>query len=140
MSDDCIFCRIVEGDIPGRIVHESDHAVAFLDANPLSKGHTLVVPRAHRQRLADLSTDEMTALFDAVHQLTPRVEAAVDADAVTVGVNDGEAAGPEVPHVHVHLVPRFDGDGGGPIHAIAPDRPDLSDEELDAVADAVQEA
>lgn len=140
MSEDCIFCRIVEGDIPGRIVQETDHTVAFLDANPLAEGHTLVVPRAHRQRLADLSADEMTALFDAVHRLTPRIEAAVDADAVTVGVNDGEAAGQEIPHVHVHLVPRFEGDGGGPIHAVAPDRPDLSEDELDDVADAVRQA
>ena len=140
MSDDCIFCRIVEGDIPGRVVHETDHAVAFLDANPLAEGHTLVVPRAHRQRLADLAADEMTAVFDAVHELTPRIEAAVDADAMTVGVNDGEAAGQEVPHVHVHLVPRFDGDGGGPIHAVSPGRPELSDDDLDDVADAVRSA
>lgn len=140
MTDDCIFCRIVSGDIPGRIVHETDRSLAFLDANPLAEGHTLVVPREHRGRLADLSAEETADLFGAVHDLTPRLEAAVDADAVTVGVNDGAAAGQEVPHVHVHLVPRFEGDGGGPIHAIAPERPDPSDDDLDAVADSIRDA
>ena len=135
---DCIFCRIVDGDIPSRTVYDADDCAAFLDANPLARGHTLVVPKAHRPRLEDLDADESTALFEAVNELVPRVEAAVDADAVTVGINDGEAAGQEVPHVHVHLVPRFEGDGGGPIHAVAPERPDLSDDELDDVAEAIR--
>ncbi|GGN12336.1 HIT family protein [Halarchaeum nitratireducens] len=134
MSDDCIFCSIVAGDIPGRIVAETDDAVAFLDANPLAPGHTLVVPASHRQRLADLDAAESSAVFDLVHALAPDVEAAVDADALTVGINDGEAAGQEVPHVHAHVVPRFEGDGGGPIHAVAGERPHLDDDELDEIA------
>jgi len=134
MSDDCIFCSIVAGDIPGRIVAETDDAIAFLDANPLAPGHTLVVPTSHRQRLADLDAAESRAVFDLVHDLVPDVEAAVDADALTVGINDGEAARQEVPHVHAHLVPRFEGDGGGPIHAVAGERPHLDDDELDEIA------
>ncbi|KTG08095.1 HIT family hydrolase [Haloprofundus marisrubri] len=139
MADDCIFCKIVAGDIPGRTVYETDEVLAFLDANPLSAGHTLVVPKEHAERLDDLSGAEASELFAAVHELTPRVESAVDADAVTVGINDGSAAGQEVPHVHVHLVPRFEGDGGGPIHAVAGERPDLSDDELDDIADDIAE-
>jgi histidine triad (HIT) family protein len=139
MSDDCIFCSIVSGDVPGRVVHETDDALAFLDANPLARGHTLVVPKAHRGRLGDLSAAESAAVFGAVHDLADRVERAVDADGLTVGVNDGEAAGQEVPHVHVHLVPRFEGDGGGPIHAVAGARPDLSETELDDVAERIRE-
>jgi len=135
---DCIFCAIVDGEIPGRIVAETDDALAFLDANPLAAGHTLVVPREHHERLHDLSSADSRAVFDLVHDLVPTVEAAVEADGVTVGVNDGTAAGQEVPHVHVHLVPRFRGDGGGPIHAVAGPRPDLSDDELDAVADRIR--
>lgn len=138
MTDDCIFCKIVAGDIPGRIVHETDDAVAFLDANPLAAGHTLVVPREHRETLADIPDEEAAALFDAVHELVPRVEAAVDADASNVGINNGRASGQEVPHLHVHVVPRFEGDGGSPIHAVAGRRPDLSDEELDVVAEDVR--
>ncbi|QLC33238.1 HIT family protein [Halarchaeum sp. CBA1220] len=138
MSDDCLFCSIVDGDIPGRIVAERDDALAFLDANPLAPGHTLVVPRTHAERLDDLSVDDSRAVFDLVRDLAPDVEVAVDADGLNVGVNDGEAAGQEVPHVHVHLVPRFEGDGGAPIHAVAGDRPDLSDDELDEIAAKIE--
>ncbi|MFB6127161.1 MAG: HIT family protein [Halolamina sp.] len=138
MSEDCIFCRIVAGDIPGRIVHESDDAVAFLDANPLAEGHTLVVPREHHSTMADLPAEQAAGVFEAVRELTPRVQAAVDADGANVGINDGEVAGQEVPHLHVHVVPRFEGDGGAAIHAVAGHRPGLSDEELDAVAEDVR--
>ena len=138
-DDDCIFCRIVSGEIPGRVVHETDDALAFLDANPLARGHTLVVPKAHRERLGDLSASESTAVFRAVHDLAGRVERAVDADGLTVGVIAGAAAGQEVPHVHGHLVPRFEGDGGGAVHSIVHTRPDLQDDELDAVADAIRD-
>ena len=138
MSDDCIFCSIVEGEIPSRTVYEDDDVVAFLDANPLARGHTLVVPKAHHQFLSDLPEELSASVFAAVRTVTPRVEAAVDADAHTIAINDGPAAGQEVPHLHVHVVPRFDGDGGGPIHAIAGQRPDLDDDELDAIADDIR--
>ena len=138
MTDDCIFCRIVDGDIPARSVYEDDDVLAFLDANPLSAGHTLVIPKAHHQALRDLPAALSTAVFETVHDLVGDVEDAVDADAHTVAVNDGPAAGQEVPHTHVHIVPRFEGDGGGPIHAIAGARPDLSDEQLDDIADQIR--
>jgi histidine triad (HIT) family protein len=138
MSEDCIFCAIVAGDIPGRVVRETETTLAFLDVNPLAPGHTLVVPKDHHARLADLPDDVAADVFREVHELVPRVEAAVDADATTVGINDGEAAGQEVPHVHAHIVPRFDGDGGHPIHAVAGDRPDLSDGEMDEIEAAIE--
>jgi histidine triad (HIT) family protein len=136
---DCVFCSIVDGDLPARAVYETETTLAFLDANPLARGHALVVPRAHHERLGDLPADLAADVFATVHDLVPAVETAVDADAVTVGVNDGAAAGQEVPHVHVHLVPRFEGDGGGPIHAVAGTRPDLSEAELDSVAAAIED-
>jgi len=137
-SDDCIFCAIAAGDAPARTVHETDRTTAFLDVNPLARGHTLVVPRTHAERLGDLPADDAAELFATVHELVPAVEAAVDADATTIGVNDGTAAGQEVPHVHVHVVPRFEGDGGGPIHGVAGARPDLSEDDLDAIADRIE--
>ncbi len=139
MTDDCVFCAIVAGDIPARTVYETDEVLAFLDANPLARGHTLVIPKGHAQHVGDLDPERSRALFDAVSTLTPRVQAAVNADAATVGINDGEAAGQEVPHVHVHLIPRFEGDGGGPIHAVAGDAPTLSEDELDGIAAAIAE-
>ncbi|WP_458186514.1 HIT family protein [Haladaptatus sp. NG-WS-4] len=140
MSSDCIFCQIVAGDIPSRTVYEDDTVFAFLDANPLAPGHTLVIPKAHHETLADLPDDTAADVFAALHHLTPTVEGAVDADASNVAFNNGEEAGQEVPHVHGHIIPRFDGDGGRPIHAIAGSRPDLSDDELDDIAAGIRDA
>ncbi|ELY79612.1 HIT family protein [Natrinema gari] len=129
-----IFSQIVEGEIPARIVYEDETTVAFLDANPLAPGHTLVIPRDEYERLNDVPDDIAADLYDTVHRMVPAVEESVDADATTVAFNNGEAAGQEVLHVHCHIVPRFEGDGGGPIHAIAGDRPDLDDDDLDDIA------
>jgi len=137
MSDDCIFCSIIAGEIPGRIVHETDDAVAFLDANPLARGHTLVIPKTHHERLDDVPPEEATGLYSALHEVVPAVEAAVDAPATTVAFNNGEEAGQEVPHVHAHVVPRFEGDGGGPVHSMFGSRPDLSDGDLDEIEAAI---
>jgi len=130
----CVFCRIVDGDLPSRTVHEDDTTLAFLDANPLAPGHTLVVPKEHHERLQDVPPDLASDLYAALHRVVGAAERATDADAGTVAFNNGEAAGQEVPHVHAHVVPRFRGDGGGPIHAVAGSRPDLSEDELDDIA------
>ena len=135
-----MFCGIVRGEIPGRTVYEDDDVQAFLDANPLARGHTLVVPKDHYSRVHELPEAAGDAVFSALRRLAPVVREAVDADGVTVGINDGEAAGQEVMHVHGHLVPRFEGDGGGAVHSIVRSRPELSDEELDEVAAAIREA
>ncbi|KAB1197502.1 MULTISPECIES: HIT family protein [Haloferax] len=137
---DCIFCAIASRDIHGRIVHETEHSLAFLDVNPLAPGHTLVVPKDHYARLDDMPDEISADLFGAVDELVPRVEDAVDADASNVGINNGPAAGQEVEHVHVHIVPRFEDDGGSPIHAVAGDVPDLSDDELDDIEAAISQA
>ncbi|ELY64013.1 HIT family protein [Natronococcus jeotgali] len=133
-----IFSKIVAGEIPARIVYEDETTVAFLDANPLAPGHTLVIPREEYERLNDVPEDVATDLYATIHRLVPAVEDAVDADASTVAFNNGEAAGQEVPHVHCHIVPRFEGDGGGPIHGVAGDPPSLEDDELDEIADDIE--
>ena len=137
---DCIFCRIVDGDIPARVIHETDETLAFLDVNPLAPGHTLVIPKAHHETIGDLPADLASAVFETLHEVTPAIEKAVDADASNVAFNNGRAAGQEVPHVHGHVIPRFVDDGGDPVHAIAGDPPDLSDDEMEElVRDIAQE-
>lgn len=138
MSDDCLFCQIIAGDIPSRTVFEDDDVMAFLDVNPLSRGHTLVVPKEHHETLGSVPEEQAAHLFGALHRLVPAVEEAVDADASNVGFNNGPAAGQEIPHVHAHIIPRFEGDGGGPIHAVLPGPADISEEELDEIADRLQ--
>ena len=76
-------------------------------------------------------------MYRIVHKISGAAESAVDADGATVAINDGEAAGQEVPHVHAHIVPRFDDDSGGPIHAAFGERPELSEDELDEIADSI---
>ena len=137
MASKTIFEKIRDEEIPARIIHETETTLAFLDAHPLARGHTLVVPKKPYEHLQDLPADLSADLFETVHELTPTIEEAVDADGTTIGINNGEAAGQEVPHVHVHMIPRFEGDDSGPIHAIALDSPDLSEAELDEIAAAI---
>ena len=139
MSDDCVFCSILGEEIPARIVYENDDVLSFLDVNPLARGHTLVVPKTHHERVAAMPDDDRDAVFGALGRLGPSVQAAVDADGLNVGMNDGSAAGQEVPHVHGHLIPRFEDDDGRPIHAIAGERPDLSEAELDEIEASIRD-
>jgi histidine triad (HIT) family protein len=118
----CIFCRIVAGEIPAEVVARDAGAVAFLDVQPLADGHVLVVPRTHVARLEEMATADAEALFRTVVRLVGPVRRALGAEATTVGVNDGAASGQTVPHVHVHIVPRWSGDGAGTIHTIFPRR------------------
>jgi histidine triad (HIT) family protein len=125
---DCVFCSIVAGEAPAATVSETEHTVAFLDANPLAPGHTLVVPRTHAEILEELAPETGHAIMDELRRLAPAIEDAVDADATTIGFNNGPAAGQEIPHVHGHVIPRERGDGGGPIHAVLPRQPATGDD------------
>ncbi|MFB6268064.1 MAG: HIT family protein [Halodesulfurarchaeum sp.] len=137
MPEGCVFCRIVAGEAKARMVYEDDATAAFLDVNPLARGHTLVVPTAHHETLGDLPAEGAADLMATVHRLVPEIEAAVEADATTVGFNNGTAAGQEIDHVHAHIIPRFRGDGGRPIHAVAGGKPSLTDAELDDIAEDI---
>jgi len=118
MSERCLFCAIAAGRVPAHVVYEDDRVVAFLDIHPSAPGHTLIIPRAHVTRIEDLSPEDASALFTALHRLTKPIREAVEAEAATVGINDGPGSGQEVPHVHIHVIPRRRGDGGGIIQAI----------------------
>lgn len=139
MTDDCVFCAIVDGDIPSYTVYEDESAYAFLDANPLVAGHTLVIPKNHHERLNDMSGAELTALNSALGEVLPAVERAVEASGTTVAINNGEDAGQVVPHAHWHVVPRYADDGHGTIHSLFPGG-DLSDDEMAEIAAAARDA
>jgi histidine triad (HIT) family protein len=118
----CIFCRIVSSEIPAEVVAREPEVVAFLDVQPLADGHVLVVPRAHVAHVEDLEPAAADALFRAVVRLAGPVREALGAAGTTIGINNGEATGQTIPHVHVHIVPRTEGDGAGSIHSIFPRR------------------
>jgi histidine triad (HIT) family protein len=116
----CIFCRIVGGEVRAEIVAREADAVAFLDVQPLADGHVLIVPRSHVPTIEDLEPAAAEALFRLVTRLARPVREALDADGTTIGVNNGEATGQTIAHVHVHIVPRWPNDGAGSIHTIFP--------------------
>lgn len=127
----CPFCRIARGELLAHLLYEDPQVLAFLDAAPVALGHALVVPRAHVERLADLSQEAAGALFAAAVRVGRALQEALAAPGLTLGINDGRAAGQGVPHLHLHLLPRFPGDGGGSLHALFPHRklkpdPDLA--------------
>lgn len=111
MGDDCIFCKIVAGELDAHIVYNDEDVVAFLDANPVSDGHLLVVPREHAETLSDLSPGAVGPLFNVVRHMTRGVAATLSPDGVNVLQNNGAGAGQEVGHVHVHIIPRYEDDG-----------------------------
>jgi histidine triad (HIT) family protein len=113
MDGGSIFTKIVAGEIPCQRVFENDHVLAFLDISPLALGHTLVIPKRAVPRLADLTPDEAAELARVLPDLVRKIAAAVEADGCNVLLNDGRVAGQEVPHVHVHIIPRRAGDGLG---------------------------
>ena len=116
----CIFCRIVAGEVPAEIVAREPEVTAFLDVQPLADGHVLVVPRAHAAQIEDLTPAAADALFRAVVRLAGPVRTALGAAGTTIGINNGDATGQTIPHVHVHIVPRWAGDDAGSIHTIFP--------------------
>ena len=113
---DCIFCKIISGQIPSKIIQETTYSVAFLDAFPLAKGHTLVIPKNHHVKIQDMSNEENSDLFSLVHKVLSKVDRLTGA--TLVAIHNGKDAGQEIPHVHVHLVPRNAGDSAGPIHSM----------------------
>lgn len=115
---DCLFCKIARHEIPVLVVREDEHTLAFLDVNPRAEGHTVVIPKAHAETLLDLPDAELGPLWLAVREVSAALLGALGPDGFTIGLNHGREAGQAVPHLHVHVIPRRKGDGGGSIHTI----------------------
>ncbi|WP_053361809.1 HIT family protein [Bacillus sp. FJAT-27251] len=113
---DCIFCKIVNGEIPASKVYENEHVLAFLDISQVTKGHTLVIPKVHKENVYEL-TDEVAAnLFREVPKLANALKKAYDPIGMNILNNNGEHAGQSVFHYHIHLIPRYgEGDGFGAV-------------------------
>lgn len=108
-DDNCLFCRIVSGELPATIVFEDEKSIAFLDHRPLFHGHTLLVPRQHFETLVDLPVSQVGPLFKNAQLLARAVESALDAEGTFVAMNNRVSQ--SVPHLHVHVVPRRRKDG-----------------------------
>ncbi len=110
----CIFCEIVAGRAEASVVYENEHVVAFLDLFSINQGHTLVVPKVHATHLSDMDADVGMRVFEAAHKLTQAVrDSGIRCEGVNLLLSDGAAAGQEVFHVHLHVLPRYEGDQFG---------------------------
>ena len=118
MFVECIFCKIIRDEIPSYKVYEDEKTLAFLDIHPSAPGHTLIIPKSHIGRIEDLSDNEARSLFRTLHFLVGRIQKAMEVPACTIGINNGKESGQEIPHVHIHVIPRSKKDRGGIIQGI----------------------
>lgn len=119
MVSDCIFCKIIAGDIPASKVYEDDHFLAFLDISQVTPGHTLVIPKKHARNLLEMTPDETADLFNVVSTVTKKVENATQPQGMNIISNMEEIAGQSVFHTHVHILPRYSQDDDLKIDFIA---------------------
>lgn len=113
---DCIFCKIVAGEIPAAKVFENDHVVAFLDISQVTKGHTLIIPKIHKENLYELTPEIAANLFEVVPKIANAIKSAYEPIGLNLLNNNGEKVGQSVFHYHIHLIPRYgEGDGFGAV-------------------------
>ena len=136
MAEDCPFCSILAGELPAQIVDEDEHTVAFMDINPWTRGHALVVPRSHSRDLLDIDDTDLARTASAAKRLAARMTDRLGCDGVNVLNACGEAAWQSVFHFHLHVIPRYADD---PLSL--PTRPSQAEaDELGAVADELRGA
>lgn len=132
-DENCIFCKIANGDIPARTLFENDHFRVILDAGPATRGHALVLPKDHYADLFELPQDAAADAMRVAKQVGTQIVDKMGADGLNLVQNNGETAGQTVRHFHLHLIPRYKNDG----QHILWEPGTLSDSELDAIRDTI---
>ncbi len=135
---DCIFCKIVKKEIPAKIIFETEKSLAFMDAFPLTKGHSLVVTKTHYEKIQDISKEDNADLFETVRRTISKVDKI--SNATLLAVHNGKQSGQEIPHVHVHLIPRSPEDSAGPVHSMFSNPPKLSDKDIQTIYEKLKES
>jgi histidine triad (HIT) family protein len=131
----CIFCSIINDELDAIRVFENSDFIAFMDKYPINRGHTLILPKNHHESIFTMSDDEVGKLFSAVSFLAKGIIKALDANGLNIGQNNGKAANQIVPHVHVHIIPRYSYDSP---NGRWPSRNLISDEELEKIAEKIR--
>ena len=137
--DNCIFCKIAQKKIDAKIIDENENAIAFLDAFPLTAGHTLVITKNHYAKLQDVYYDQINQLFSLAKKILPSIEKGTGVQSTLIAIHNGKDAGQEIPHLHVHIVPRKLGDGGGSIHSMFDSSHRLEEREIIKVFKKIKE-
>ncbi|MBI2141608.1 HIT family protein [Candidatus Woesearchaeota archaeon] len=133
-TDDCIFCKIIEGGLPAYKVYEDSNTLAFLDIFPIHSGHTLVVPKRHYVDIFDTPDSELRNVIAVAKKIAPAVMKATKADGINIGMNNRPASGQVVMHTHLHVIPRYKDDG----LKTWPQKPYNNDAEKEKVAAAIK--
>jgi histidine triad (HIT) family protein len=134
----CLFCEIAAHRIPAHIVYEDADCLAFLDIRPAAPGHTLLIPKTHAPRVEDLTPEQSRALFTALHKILTPIREAIEEEATTIGINNGPGSGQEIPHTHIHILPRHKGDHGGIIQQTGPGAKPPTKETAEKIRTAIQ--
>ncbi|MCH7967170.1 MAG: HIT family protein [Thaumarchaeota archaeon] len=129
----CLFCDILDGKKNGHFLYEDDSHVAFLDKYPIDVGHTLVIPRKHHEKITDMTSEDVGIIFALVPKIANAILAATGADAFSIGQNNGKAAKQIVPHVHIHIIPRYNNKG-----TVWTKRQIINDDELSELAKKIR--
>jgi len=132
--NDCIFCKLLRKEMPSYPVYEDEHTFAFIDIFGATDGHVCVIHKRHEPKMTGLSDEEVQDLFVAVKKVALAIEKAYRTEILTIGINHGEPAG--VKHIHVHIMPRYEGDGGGIIQSLPAKI--LSDKDFPAVSEKIK--
>lgn len=129
----CIFCKIVEAEIPAKVVYEDEFILAFLDIKPINLGHTLVIPKNHCESISDVSEEVLTKMGRAAKKIAAALRESLSSkcEGITLHLADGKAAGQEVPHIHLHIIPRYNGDNFG--LKFPPHYGKITSEEIDSI-------
>jgi len=127
---ECIFCKIIKGEIPNYTIYENDFVLAFLDIHPHALGHTVVIPKKHIENLAEINEEDFKSLMAGIRQTVIILKEKLNPMGFNVGLNDGLTAGQVIAHMHWHIFPRFKDDGGGSMHSIINNKGKLEVEEI----------
>lgn len=120
---DCLFCSIAGKEVPSAVIYEDDFALAFLDIHPLSLGHTVVIPKNHAENIISLPKELVGPVFLAVQKTAALLSNALVPKGFTIGINHGKVSGQTIDHLHIHIIPRYEGDGGKSIHSVVHNPP-----------------
>jgi len=126
----CLFCEIIKKEKSAQIIYEDDHILAILDVFPRAKGHTMVLPKKHCENILDLEDEEIKPVFEGVKKVTGLLKQKLGCSGFTIGINHGKVSQQVIDHLHIHIIPRWEGDGGGSIHSVVNNPPKESLEEI----------
>ena len=135
---DCIFCKIISKEINAKILYEDEYSISFLDAFPIAKGHTLVIPKKHFAQIQDMPPDVNQKLFDTVHKMITKIDSVMGSTLILI--HNGKDSGQEIMHVHVHLIPRGVDDSGDNLDLMFKNKIKLSYDEINDLCAKIKSA